>query len=125
MYVICFAIYMYALTQSGTSKISQQCKIWPWISAFQVCDWLAPHQWRVIQNKTTHCGYLDVHLLPDVCCVSLVCIICGQSQCSQGSTLAVAQWPGATKIGCRATTIPKYGGFGGPIGQLKYFKVSM
>ena len=37
----------------------------------------------------------------------------------QGSTLAVARWPGATRNWCRATKLSKKLHFGGPIGQLK------
>ena len=37
----------------------------------------------------------------------------------QGSTLAVARWPGATRNWCRATKISKKLHFGGPIGQAK------
>ena len=38
----------------------------------------------------------------------------------QGSTLAVARWPGATRNWCRATKLPRKLHFGGPIGQLKF-----
>ena len=38
----------------------------------------------------------------------------------QGSTLAVARWPGATRNWCRATKLLKKSHFGGPIGQLKF-----
>ena len=40
--------------------------------------------------------------------------------CCQGSTLAVARWPGATRNWCRATKLSKKLHFGGPIGQLKF-----
>ena len=40
--------------------------------------------------------------------------------CMQGSTLAVARWPGATRNWCRATKLSKKLQFGGPIGQLKF-----
>ena len=38
----------------------------------------------------------------------------------QGSTLAVARWPGATRNWCRATKLWKKLHFGGAIGQLKF-----
>ena len=71
--------------------------------AIRVCCALSAHQYRlkiVFASPTlnTHCTYA----LP------------------QGSTLAVARWPGATKKWCRATKLPKKLYFGGPIGQLKF-----
>ena len=39
---------------------------------------------------------------------------------TQGSTLAVARWPGATRNWCRATKLSKKLHFGGPIGQLNF-----
>ena len=40
----------------------------------------------------------------------------------QGSTLAVARWPGATRNTCRATTFMKIISFSGPIGPPNIFQ---
>ena len=55
----------------------------PWISPFQVCDWLTLHQRRGIQIKITQYGDLDVHLLPDTCSWACFAFLSGQSQLSR------------------------------------------
>ena len=44
-------------------------------------------------------------------------------QLNQGSTLAVARWPGATRNWCRATIFSKNDMFGGPIWQPDFCRV--
>ena len=78
-HVFCYLCFILVRIQQNIRR----CKIWPWISAILVCDWLTPNQWRVIQNKTTRCDDLYVNLLPSACSEGMFCILSGQSQFSR------------------------------------------